>query len=262
MSNLIMLIILVIAMTVIMIAYNKTSGNLGLPIKLVYMLVVGLLVISLVNPNAKENFEVSIKIGSDDENLIDLQNFFQFVEYYQAMNMNVDTQQNFSFASYDRENESIIISDNIMKLFKILQFIFTDDETKEDDIAYSDAPYLYKKQDYNELIKKDKICNKFSFLSPNDCDNYCQKPNRYNEYQYPLPNIITVHNYYTMEDIKINLATLQILLKLEQNDSVREIKKLMIGIINTKIYKEYLKNYKFADKYKNLIYERGFLSLF
>lgn len=266
MSNLIMLIVLVIAMTVIMVAYNKTYGNLGLSIKLVYALVVGLLVISLVNQNSKEHFEISIKNDKQyngNKELVDLQNFFQFIEYYQTMNMNVDTQQNFSFASYDRENESIMISDNIMKLLNIFQFIFNDDTISHSYYdTQSDIPYLYRKQDYNELIKKNKICNKFSFLSPGDCDNYCQGPNRYNEYQYPLPSVINVHNYYTLQDIKINLLILQMLLEQNNSNLLESIKKSIIMIVNTKIYKEYLKNYKFADKYKNLIYERGFLSLF
>ena len=182
---------------------------------------------------------------------IDLQNFFQFIEYYQSINMNVDTQQNFAFASYDRENESIVISDNIMKLLNILQFIFSDDNDNDDGViinsyhsTHSDAPYLYKKQDYNKLIKKNKMCNKFSLLSSGDCNNYCQGPNRYNEYQYPLPDIITVHDYYTGQDMKINLLALQMLLTQNNSNLSESIKKSIIMITDTKIYKEYLKNYK------------------
>ena len=294
MINIMILALLLIALTVIMIAYNKMDNELGLPIKLVYALIVGLFILSLVNYNSTEHFE--LLIGDDDKQLIksvDLQHFFQFIEYYQTVDMDLNAEIQ-SYASCDRESESIKIGNNIRNLLQMLHFIVS---VNDQDNFYNrfivmkvgtnleyDKQHPYRKQNYDELVKN-KIEKEFTFLPPNEYDNYYPRPSIDSKYQTPLPNSINVHNYYTYQNTEINLLALQMLLELvhagdlnvfddlyrpteyvtfnsEFVTPLKSIKNSILAIVNTNAYREYIKNYKFADKYKDVIYAQGLLNLF
>lgn len=289
------LMLLLIVLTIIMIAYNNTSdGNLGLPIKMIYALIVGLFILSLVNLNKKEHFE--LLIGNDEKQLIkkvDLQHFFQFIEYYQTVDMDLSAEIQ-SYASCDRESESIKIGNNIRNLLQMLHFIVS---VNDQDNFYNrfivmkvgtnvdyDKQHPVRKQNYDELVRN-KIGKEFTFLPSNEYDNYYPRPNIDSKYQYPLPNNINVHNYYTYENTEVNLLALQMLLELVHSGDInvfedlyrpteyitfnsefmvplKSIKNSVLEIVNTNAYREYLKNYKFADKYKDIIYTQGLLNLF
>lgn len=294
MFNLIILTLLLIIMTSMMVYNKSTNDDFGLPIKLVYALVVGLFILSLLNLNKKEHFD--FVISSDDKQIIkkvDLQNFFQFVEYYQTADMDINIDK-MSHASCYREDESVQIGNNIRNLLQLLSFIVN---SNEKDNFYSrfiamkvgtnldyNKQHPYRKQNYDELVKG-KIGNEFTFLPPNEYDNYYPRPSIDSEYQSPLPNSINVHNYYTYANIEINLLALQMLLEMVHSNDInifkdlyrpteyvvfnsefmvplKSIKNSIVSIVNTNAYREYLKNYKFADKYKDVIYEQGLLTLF
>lgn len=288
MNNLIILILLLVSMTYVMITYSKTlepDSSLGLPIKLVYALILGLCILALVNASKKEHFEMIIS-NSEKQIIkkVDLQDFFQFIEYYQTVDIDQYTEKQ-SYASTLRRNELIIIGDNIRNLLRMLKFIVN---VNNKDNFYSrflvmkvgsnleyDKEHPFRKQNYDELVRN-KIGKQFTFLPPNEYDNYYPRPSIDSEYQYPLPNSINVHNYYTSENFEVNLMALQMLLELVHNNDInvfkdiyrpteypifdsefmsplKSIKNSIVEIVNTSIYREYLNNVKFADNYKDVI---------
>ena len=147
-----------------------------------------------------------------------------------------------------------------------------------------DKQHPFRRQDYDELVRN-KIGKQFTFLPPNEYDNYYPKPSIDSEYQSPLPNSINVHNYYTTENTEVNLMALQMLLELVHHNDInvfkdiyrpteypifdtefmsplKSIKNSIVEIVNTNAYREYLKNEKFADKYKDVMYRQGLSNLF
>ena len=254
-----------------------------------YKIIIGiivLLVAILLTYNyfySSEHFEL-IVANDDQKNLIvkkvDLQHFFQFIEYFQTADMNQEAK--FGEASCHIKGESVKIANDIRNILSMLHFIVNANGKDNFYQRYLvmkvganldyDRQNPYRRQNYDELVRG-HIGKQFTFLPENEYDKYYPRPSIDTEYQYPLPNSINVHNYYTEENIEINLKGLLMLLELVQTNDInafhgvyspteepvfnnelfiplKSIKNSILRIVNTPAYREYVLTIKFADKYK------------
>ena len=231
----------------------------------------------------KETFEVVISNNQKDIiKKVNLNDFFKFIEYYQTADMS--TKPKNSPASCYHKGESVIIANNIRNLLYMLHFMIN---INNQDNFYSRflvskvAPNLkYKRQsnfrrnNYDEIVRG-VISKQFTFLPSNDYDNYYPKPSVNSEFQYPLPETLNVHNYYTYANTEVNLLALKMLIDLiHENDPnvfglyspteytsfnnefmipLRSIRNSMVDIVNTKIYRDYIIHHRFDGKYRDFI---------
>lgn len=240
----------------------------------------------MVNPGPNmETFEVILgdkKSGTLSR--VHLQHFFQFVEYYQTEDMAGEQKRVFPNKS---QEEMVEIKNKILDLLKMLHFIINVNDKDNyysrflvikvgSNLEYS-KQFPFRRQNYDELVKG-HVGKQFTFLPPNEYDNYYPKPSVETSYQNPLPNTINVHNYYTAENTEVNLMALKMLLEKshgqdpnkfneiihpsEYDNFIQEflvpltiIRKSIVYIANTNMYKNYLKSQKFSDKYKPILFK-------
>ena len=234
----------------------------------------------------KELFEVIVgdpKLGIISR--VNLQHFFQFVEYYQTEDMNQTQNQQKRFTIIGQD-EGTYIRNNIITLLKMLNYIVNVNEKDNyysrflvikvgSNLEYS-KQFPFRRQNYDELVRG-KVGKQFTFLPKNEYDLYAPRVSHESSYQYPLPDTINVHDYYNSNNIELNLMALQMLLERIHGDDPNSFKEIfhptehpnflsefmiplkliknnILHIVNTNSYKEYLKNQKFQDKYKDLLF--------
>ena len=243
----------------------------------------------MYNPKSQrtETFEVVIgDMKTKDLTRINLEHFFQFVEYYQSQDMAANHDNNQRIFSGKLNEEMVRIKNNILNLLKLLHFIVTVNNQDNyysrflvikvgSNLEYSQQ-FPFRRQNYDKLVKGN-IARQFTFLPSNDYDRYYPKPSHKSKHQYPLPNTINVHNYYTAENTEINLMVLKMLLErshgqdpnnfneiyhpTEHDNFIQEflvplemIKRSILYIANTSMYKDYLKTQKNSENYKEILY--------
>jgi len=247
---------------------------------------IGIVTILLINRNSKESFDVIIgdkKRGN--VKIIDLEDFFNFLEYYMVIDMDPRT-SDFGYQPVcTRKGQSIKIANNIRNLLQMLHFVIYNNDkdnfyhrflvTKVGSNLQSAMRSPIRKLNYDEMVR-DKIGKKFTFLKSNEYDKYWPRANLDSEHQYPLPYSINVRNYYTEENTEINLLALKMLIDIVQHKNrtyfdqiIRPTEHIAFGkefmvpmisiinsilsIINTNIYKDYIHKHKFKVKYQNTI---------
>ena len=246
----------------------------------------------------QEGFDV--KIGDHVTNAVktvDLQDFFQFMEHYMVTDMDPRTNPNFSSINTPEhsttgkllcnvEGESIRISNNIKNLLTNLYYIIKANRgdnfyhrflvMKIDPNLESQLKNPVKVFDYDKMVRE-KVGSQPTFLPSNDFDNYYPKTSVISDNQYPLPNTLSVHNYYTYENMEVNLLAFKKIIELVQyNDHskfgllvrptehisfekeflmpMKSIIYSIIKIIKTDIYKEYIHSQKFKTKYRGIVF--------
>lgn len=242
-----------------------------------------MLVFILLKKKKVESFEVAI--ASDDKEVIkkvNLGDFFKFLEYFQTSDMSTNAKN--SPVSCYSHGESILISNNIRNLLYMLHFIIN---VNHQDNFYSRflvskvSPNLkynqsinFRRFNYDEIVRN-RIGKQFTFLPSNEYDKYYPKGSVESEFQYPLPETINVHNYYTYTNTDVNLLALKMLLDLiQENDPnvfeiyspteytafnkeflipLRSIKNSMVRIVDTQIYRDYIIKQRFDGKYRKFI---------
>lgn len=198
-----------------------------------------------------EHFEMLI--GDDNLGLVsrvNLVHFFQFVDYFQATDLNKDDKQE------SINSETDYIKNNILLLLKMLHFIILNND---EDNYYSRYVVMKNNNSTHLQVIPDHSFPKL--VRTIDLD----------------PNNISVHNYYTQENVNVNLLALKMLLELIHHNDPNEfkgiylpselpvfntefmvplkiIKRSILHIVNTKSYKEFLKTEKYSEKYKDLVF--------
>lgn len=297
MNNLITAILFLIIIGFLSAKYNNEVFNMinvdGTKICYLSVLASLLLVIFILIKKLDEGFEVILS-NPDHEVIkkIDLENFFQYLDYFQTEDMQPD--ESMRLSSCRREGEYIRIANNIRNLLQMLHFMVAANDKDNFYQRYLvmkvganleyDRAHPFRKQNYDEMVRN-KIGKQFTFLPQNEYDRYYPRPNIDSEYQYPLPNTINVHNYYTEENTEVNLMAMKMMLELVHDNNpndfkdlyrpteyiifeneflnpLKSIKNSMVEIANTNSYREYISNQKFADKYKDVSYAQGLLNLF
>ncbi|QKF93841.1 hypothetical protein QKU48_gp0383 [Fadolivirus algeromassiliense] len=240
-----------------------------------------------------EGFEV-IMSSPDKEVIkkIDLEHFFQYVEYFQTNDLKPD--ENVGLSTCKREGEYIKIANNIRNLLSTLHFMVNVNDRDNFYQRYLvmkvganleyDKAHPFRRNNYDELVRN-KIGKEFTFLPQNEYDRYYPRPSIDSEYQYPLPNTINVHNYYNGENVEVNLMGLKMLLEIVHDNNMNDfedlyrpteyivfekeffnplksIKNSIVEVVNTNSYRDYISNQKFSDKYKDITYAQGLLNLF
>jgi len=153
-------------------------------------------------------------------NEIYLDNFFQFVEYYQ-LEKPIEI-PSFEQSTQSRESERIRIKNSLEDILKLTKILVNSDD--------------YKKQ----LVSLFNLPNSWDF-----------------EMNDRLPKNITLKDYYTDKDIDLNLLVLKKMINTNitgSNELIDKISQAMVKINNTQIYKEYLKDEKFDYKYAGDIF--------
>lgn len=284
---------------IVLILFLITAGyfasKYGMQITSCHLLLLILLlsIILILILKRTEGFEVIL--SNFDHSVIkkiDLEHFFQYVEYFQTEDMRPS--EGIGMSTCKREGDYIKTANNIKNLLSMLHFIVL---VNDKDNFYQrylvmkvganleyDMAHPFRRQNYDELVRN-KIGKQFTFMPENKYDKYYPRPNIDSQYQYPLPNTINVHNYYTDENTEVNLMAIKMIMEIiHDNNSndfkdlyrpteymifekeflnpMKSIKNSMIEIVNTNSYKEYISTQKFAGKYKDISYAQGLLNLF
>jgi len=218
--------------------------------------------------------------AKNDPRIVDLDNFFAFLDYFQTTDMNENSKNLDVKCMID--GEFIKIGNEIRNLMRMLHFIVNVNNKDNfynrfivmkfgSDMDY-DSIHTHIHQNYDELVRN-KISKQFTFLPPNEYDLYYPKPSINSDNQNPLPLSINVHNYYTDENTQVNLVALQRILEMAQDndhklfgDVVRStehvafedefmvpllsIKNSMYNIVTSRLYKKYLDKQQFQYKYQ------------
>lgn len=270
--------------------YNKI-------VLLLFIVVFAIFFYVMTSDNDIENFEVLLMDRKRrNMKILDLNDFFKFIEFFMVsdMNQNInnsniinnsnDVTGSAYYPSCYVEGESILISNNIRNLLKMLHFIVNvnyKDNFYHRILITKTGPNLQKfmqeprRLNYEELVNN-RIGKQFTFLKETELDKYYPRPNIDSKFQNPLPFNINVHNYYTYENTEVNLITLQTIIDLTQQRDislfeqnvrptehvafkneflvpVQSIINSMLEIINTNTYKNYIHNMRFNVKYRNFI---------
>ena len=230
-----------------------------------------------------EHFEAIVRDGDFITRITDLTNFFQFVEYHQSIELTPESY--LSEAGINRTHEKEMISNNIRDLLNSLKFMINVNN-KDNFYHRFIINYVGSNLDYNQghplrrinfdEMVRDKIGRQFTIHPENEFDKYYPRPNLDSKHQGSLPHTINVHNYYTYENIQINLVALKMLLEMVQEKNhdvfakivrpsehdvfetefiapIEIIKNSILNIVNAHLYKEYIHNQKFNTKYLALM---------
>ena len=205
---------------------------------------------------------------------IKLRDLFAFIDNFQVNDM--DPRQKLNGQSCHRRDESIIVQNAIREMLKNLRFIIysnNKDNFYHRFLVSKIGPNLQnymdhtkRKLNFDEMVR-DRIGKQFTFIEKNEYDKYYPRPNLDSYHQSPLPTNINVHNYYTYENIEVNLLALKAIIDLCQNGNhndfglivrptehmifeeefmvpIRSITNSILTIVNTNKYKEYIFSYK------------------
>lgn len=252
--------------------------------------------------NKLDVYEVIVGDEYSGPSVVDLKDFFNFIELFMIEDMDPRNEYNLvgQFASYGstttassainfRKGDYIIISNNIRNIFLMLNFIIKSNNKDNfyhrfliskvgPNMQYNDRNEYYRMRLNRDELVKNKIKKEFSFLEKNVFDDYWPKVSYKSNDQYPIPHSINIHDYYTYNNIQINLLALQMLIDIIQtndpnmyNDWVRPTENIafedefrmpfksfinsVYKIINTETYKEYLHNQKFKLKYRSVQFD-------
>jgi len=236
--------------------------------------------------NRNENFKVIVNSPNfETVKLVDLSDFFKFVEYYQTTDM--DSREKYPSYGCGRNDENSRIAGNIINLLEQLDFIVNSNNQDNfyhrfliknlgSNLSYDCAnPFNpYDRWDA-DAISKHQIGKQFTYMKPNHF-NYFKKCHG-TKHQYPLPDHITVHNYYRSQTILISLNVMQRLFDLVADNNpevfsgiyrptefvaferefyvpLKSIRNSMLAIVNTDVYLDYLQQNRFSHKYAGIIF--------
>lgn len=236
-------------------------------------------------PQNKEGFDVIIgDIANGRVNAIDLENFFQFIEYFQTNDLSTES-RSLTAVCY-REGDLINIRNAIINILQMLRFIVN--VNNKDNFYHRwmvakmgsnmewDEQHPRRKLNYDEMVRNN-IGKQFTIMPENQLDLYWPHANLDSKYQNPMPHTINVHDYYTEQNVEVNLLTLKVLLELIQENNpdvfssivrptehpvfqqefvapLKSIIHSMLAIVMTDSYKEYLTKFKFDPKYGSLTF--------
>lgn len=225
-------------------------------------------------------FEVVIKdklYGVDL--IIRLDHLFNFIDYFQVEDMDPRNDNTFSYCL--ARGDKVKIQNAIREMLKALRFIvysnnkdnfyhrFIVSKVGPNLQEFMNDENIVRRLNYDEMVRN-RIGKQFTFLENNEYDKYYPRPNLDSMKQSPLKTSINVHNYYTYDNIMVNLLALKIMIGLIQhnnqnvfNDIVRPSEHIifeeefmipMKSIINniltiatTNSYEEYLHHHKMRD---------------
>lgn len=207
--------------------------------------------------------------------IINLKHLFTFMEKFQVDDM--DPRNEWGNKLCHKRDEIIIIQNAIKQILKNLRFIVysnNKDNFYNRFIVSKVGPNLKKymnkhnnrKMNYDEMVKN-KIGKQFTFLQQNEYDKYYPRPNIDSSHQNPLPTSINIHNYYTYENIELNLLAFRMLIEMCQGNDhskfgflvrptehvafeeefmvpLKSAINAILTIIHTSAYAQYLHNYK------------------
>lgn len=221
---------------------------------------------------------------------IDLTVLFQFIEYYMVNDM--DPRYKPSAELCEIGGETIRIKNAILDMLKMLYYIINVND--KDNFYYR---YLVtrvgsnlerymeepRRKNYDEMVRG-KIAKKVTIGKKNELDDYWPRANMDSEHQYPLPKNINVHNYYTYENMEVNLLALKMLIDaintgdkgalgnivnptehmaLEEEFIVplRIIIKSIKMIVDTDKYRDYVHGQKFSPRYSGLVFNPNMIKI-
>jgi hypothetical protein len=252
---------------------------------IVFFITVGIIYFIYTRSSQHEGFELIVGDPVNKRvNAIDLENFFQFVEYFQSEDL--QTEEVPLQATCSREGDMIRVRNAINTLLLTLRYII---EVNDKDNFYHrwmvakmgsnmdwDESHPRRRLNYDEMVRNN-IGKQFTITPENEFDEYKPNANLNSKYQSPMPHSISVHNYYREQNFEVNLLTLQSILSLVQENNpdvfsaivrptehpvfqeefvapLKMILNSMLTIVMTDTYKEYLTKQKFDPKYGSLIF--------